>query len=152
MGEGGWRRDGGEGRGRGTRLDKTKLKNNLNMNDDSTFDYGFSKLNTKFKIPSNNEIFIQDYCYKEDYVKSAFTEIGKETLIFANKNNSCVDENGKKNKLALFWDSAHPTTYAHCWISYAFERQLNEDGLIQTNLENMNDYKKYCLNKVNESF
>ncbi len=129
--------------------DFEKLMNNKNILDDSSYDYGFSKMDTKYKVPGSKINYIQDFCYNGGYYKAALTQIGKETNIFANKNNSCVDENGKRTKLALFWNSPHPSSYAHCWVSYALEKQLNDDFLINTKLENLDSYKNYCLSKLN---
>ena len=123
--------------------------NNRNIIDDSFYDYGFTKMNTKYEIPGSNGNYIQDFCYNGGYYKAALTNIGKETILFANKNNSCLDTNGKRNKKAIFWNSPHPSTYTHCWIAYVFERQLNQSSLVNTKLENLDDFKNYCLNKLN---
>ena len=129
--------------------DFEKLMNNKNILNDSSYDNVFTKMDTKYKVPVANLNYIQDFCYKGGYYKAALTQIGKETNIFANKNNSCVDENGNRTKLALFWNSPHPSSYTHCWVAYALEKQLNDNFLINTSLENLDSYKNYCLSKLN---
>lgn len=126
-----------------------KLMNNISIVDGSYFDYGFSKMDSIYPIPGSKGKYLQDFCYRGGLFHAAFTKIGSETILYANQNNICVDANGKRNKLAIFWNSPHPSTYAHCWISYAIEKQLNDSGLILSSMESMESFKKYCMYKFN---
>ncbi len=126
-----------------------KFMNNKNINDNSEYDYGFSNMDTIYPIPGSKEKYFQNFCYNDGLFNAAFTEIGPETIKHANRNNRCVDANGKRNKLAIFWNSPHPTTFAHCWISYAFEKQMNDSGLISSNFMDIKSIKNYCMNKLN---
>ena len=128
--------------------DFDKFMNNKNIIDNSDFDYGFSRLDSVYPIPSSNGKYIQNFCYNGGLFNAAFTTIGSDTIDYANKNNICVDSNGNRNKLAIFWNSPHPTSFAHCWIAYAFEKQMVDNGLISNDMMDMNKYKNYCMDKI----
>lgn len=129
--------------------DFNKLMNNKNITDDTDFNYGFSQMNTIYPIPGSNGKYIQNFCYNGGYFNAAFTKIGPETINYANKNNSCVDANGKRDKIGIFWNSPHPTSYTHCWVAYALEKQMNDNHLFASNIGDLNSFKNYCMSKLN---
>ncbi|APJ03556.1 SGNH/GDSL hydrolase family protein [Silvanigrella aquatica] len=126
----------------------SRIMNNESFDDKSYFNYGFDQINTKYLIPGNNDKYLQDLCYRGGYFKAAFTKIGPETVQFAIDNNNCVDKNGDRNKLAIFWNSPHPTSYAQCWIGYAFEKKLGEVGLVNVEKIDMPKYMNYCISNL----
>lgn len=125
------------------------LLDNKNIFDGSNFDYGFSLLNSKYPISGDENKFVQKFCYEGGYGGAAkmIAKSDKKAYEFA-QNNSCKTPDGKINRFAYFWNSPHPTSYMHCWISYAIQRKLEDNGLIVPQNISIDEMKKYCSSKV----
>nr|BFD32453.1 hypothetical protein GTC16762_20710 [Pigmentibacter ruber] len=128
--------------------DFERIMNNKNIFDDSFFDYGFTKMNSKYLIPKTNN-YIQDFCYSGNFYKTAFSNIGKETILMAVKENKCSDENGNRIKYPIFFNSPHPSAYSQCWVNFAVEKIMIENGFLNKNLETIDEMKKYCQSQMN---
>ncbi|WGL59594.1 SGNH/GDSL hydrolase family protein [Pigmentibacter sp. JX0631] len=128
--------------------DFERIMNNKNIFDDSYFDYGFTKLDSKYLIPKTKN-YIQEFCYSGNYFKTAFTNIGKETILMSVKENKCSDESGNRIKYPIFFNSPHPSAYAQCWVNFAVEKIMIENGLLNKKQETMNEMKKYCQAQMN---
>ncbi|APJ02888.1 SGNH/GDSL hydrolase family protein [Silvanigrella aquatica] len=125
------------------------LLSGKNLYTNENFDYGFSLLNSKYPIEGSDNKFIQNYCYKAGYLKASklILSSDKSANDFALKN-SCQTPDGKINKFAIFWNSPHPTSYTHCWISYVVQKKLEGVDLIKKLDISIDDMKKYCTTSV----
>ena len=121
-----------------------------NIYSDTNFDYGFTALNSKYPINGDPNKFIQSYCYQGGYLNASklVTKSDKKAYDFAYQN-TCKTKDGSINKFAIFWNSPHPTSYTHCWLSYAIERKLEEENLIPNLNISMDNFKNYCAFNVN---
>lgn len=109
------------------------------------FDYGFHVLNSIYPVPNEPGKFIQDYCYKGSYLLAAKNSFKSNHFAYQSAlENSCKTEDGKIDRFAVFWNSPHPTSYTHCWISYLVLHKLEEEKLIPLTNLNMDNIKKYC--------
>lgn len=127
--------------------DFDRIMNNKNIFDDTYFDYGFTKLNSEYLIPNSNN-YIQDFCYGGGYFKTALSQIGKETILLSTKENKCTDREGNRIKYPLFFNSPHPSAYTQCWVNFAVEKIMVENGFITKQVENMETMKNYCLEQM----
>lgn len=124
-----------------------RIMQNENIFDNSYFDYGFTKMNSKYLVP-NSKNYIQDFCYTGGYYKTALTEIGSETILTAVKENKCSDQEGNIVKHPIFFNSPHPSSYAQCWIMFAVEKTMIEKGLLHKKMEDILSMKKYCQGQM----
>ncbi|WP_186645476.1 SGNH/GDSL hydrolase family protein [Fluviispira vulneris] len=120
--------------------------------DGSDFNYGVQLLNSKYPIPGTNK-FIQEECYTGGYIGAAkaLTKSDYSANSFALKN-SCHKQNeseydglDKISPTTIFWNNPHPSSYAHCWISFMARKGLEDKGLIPKELPSLENYKNYCL-------
>ncbi|WP_186643849.1 SGNH/GDSL hydrolase family protein [Fluviispira vulneris] len=123
------------------------LLSNVNINDKSKFDYGFRKINSKYPVPNKNGLYVQDFCYYGGYINAIFTKTNEEANQFAVKN-SCKNPDGSLNKYSVFYNSPHPTSYAHCWLSYSIEKALEKKGLLATDVGSLSAFKNYCIEQI----
>ncbi|KAB8033772.1 SGNH/GDSL hydrolase family protein [Fluviispira multicolorata] len=130
--------------------DFSDLLNDKSILDKSDFDYGFKKMNSKYLIPGSNSNYVQDFCYVGGYFNAIFTKTNEEANQFM-LNNSCTLADDSLNQFSLFYNSPHPTSYAHCWLSYSIEKALHNKGLISSNLGSLSSLKSYCQGQINSN-
>lgn len=114
------------------------------------FNYGFTKLDSIYPIPGETKKFIQDYCYKGSYLTASKNSIkGDKSAYQSAYNNSCKAKDGTVDRFAIFWNSPHPTSYTHCWISYMVIHKLEEENFIPKTDYNMENIREYCQRQIN---
>jgi phospholipase/lecithinase/hemolysin len=47
----------------------------------------------------------------------------------------------------FFWDTVHPSSFAHCWISWLFQNQLMQGGLLAQH-PSVQEGKSFCLRAI----
>ena len=92
------------------------------------FAYGFDlrSLRSTELRDRKGAIPIQDRCYRGGYLGTGDPE------------NVC-DEAAR----AFFWDMVHPTSYAHCWLSFFVQRDLVRAGLLDGEPD-PREHRAYC--------
>ncbi len=115
------------------------------------FDYGFTKLDSKYEVPNEPGKYIQDYCYKGSYLDASKNSFkSNHEAYLSGLNKSCKDKNNSVDRFAIFWNSPHPTSYAHCWISYLVLQELeNLHYLPDYEFPDLNAVKSYCQTQIN---
>ncbi|MDG1956919.1 MAG: SGNH/GDSL hydrolase family protein [Candidatus Binatia bacterium] len=89
------------------------LDSNFTLDESGTpFDLGFDITSQRVDVESDTgSIQLQDRCFTGGYLGSPRPED-----ICANADR------------VLFWDTIHPTTFAHCWQAYFIARELQDAG------------------------
>ncbi|KAB8033632.1 SGNH/GDSL hydrolase family protein [Fluviispira multicolorata] len=120
--------------------------NNKNFLDNKEFNYGFSILDSNISIKESGGKFIQNQCYTGSYTKiSILASITNESMYKNSLQYICRNTNNEVIKNTIFWDSPHPTSFSHCWISYVIQTKLEELGIIKKSTKNIDEYREYCL-------
>lgn len=122
-----------------------------NIYTQENFDYGFTNLDSKYEIPNEPGKYIQDYCYKGSYLDAAKNALKtNHDAYLSGLNKSCKNSEKEVNQFAIFWNSPHPTSYAHCWISFLVLNKL-EDLQLLPNYEfsDLSAVKNYCQKQIN---
>lgn len=127
------------------------LLNGKNIYSNEDFNYGFSILNSKYPIPGESNKYIQDYCYKGSYLDASKNSFVTNSEAYSKMlTKSCKNNENKIDRFAIFWNSPHPTSYAHCWISYLVLQELkNLNYVPNSKFANLEQVKDYCQNQVN---
>ncbi|WP_338637567.1 SGNH/GDSL hydrolase family protein [Spirobacillus cienkowskii] len=122
-----------------------KIMNNYDVYSDDIFDYGFDSLNSNIPIPGLQNKYVQVHCYNQGYTHLLFSDSGGDIVKKFWKYNKCVNAHGSKDKVAIFWNSPHPTSYTHCWIAHSLQKKLLEFDLLAVKAIDMDKHKSYCL-------
>lgn len=135
------------------------LLENKNFLNGSHFDYGFQKLDSDIIFPGS-DIKIPKFCYTGGYTGAA--KALTKSNYYANKyalESSCqISEKNESKQLdeispfTIFWNSPHPSSYAHCWISYLARKKLEEKGYLEKSFSNLDEVKEYCINTVKSKY
>jgi len=106
----------------------TKLLHGIHPLNDSPFDYGFdiANLTTRLSIENLPDIVAGKACYSGGYAGSIDPKLICSSI-----------------KKALYFDLVHPTTQAHCWISYYVHKELYAAGLI-VKAPDIKEYEVKC--------
>ncbi|WP_186644121.1 SGNH/GDSL hydrolase family protein [Fluviispira vulneris] len=122
--------------------------NNKHFYVDDIFDYGYTLLNSNIPVAGKKDTFIQNSCYTGGYTKVALiTSLSNESYYKSSLEHACKNSNKEVDKNTIFWDSPHPTSLSHCWLSYVIQKKLEDLELIKKTSLSMNEYKEFCLNK-----
>ncbi len=122
--------------------------NNKDFYADENFNYGYSLLNSNIPVIGKKETFIQRSCYTGGYTKVAIiNSLSNESYYKKSLEHTCKNNHKEVDKNTIFWDSPHPTSLSHCWLSYAVQKKLEDLELIKKTNLSMSDYKEFCLNK-----
>jgi phospholipase/lecithinase/hemolysin len=80
----------------------------------AAFDYGFELRSREQRVGDTKQgRTVQDRCYRGGYLGSLDPEA------------VCPDV-----ARVFFWDTVHPTSYAHCWIAWSFAEELAAKGWV----------------------
>jgi hypothetical protein len=91
------------------------------------FDYGFDLPPLERTLRARRQVLtLQDRCYTGGYLGSS--DPGKVCPQVAR---------------AFFWDSVHPTSRTHCWITYFVARALAREGLLER-IPSPEEHRGYC--------
>ncbi|WP_161597724.1 SGNH/GDSL hydrolase family protein [Fluviispira multicolorata] len=124
-----------------------------NIIDGSNFNYETQPLDSKYLIPGTTNKYIQEVCYTGGYIGAAKalvkSDFSANTYALRSschrQSESESDGLDKISATTVFWNNPHPSSYAHCWISFMARKALEDKGLIPKELTTLEDYKNYCF-------
>ena len=72
-------------------------------------------------------------------LKRLYLKLVKETILFLSTKNKCTDR--EETELISPFNSPHPSAYTQCWVNFAVEKIMVENGFITKQVENMETMK-----------
>lgn len=116
-----------------------KLYNNIHLTESGYFDYEIKNLNSEYSFNRLENKNIQLPCYTGGFKRIQF--FSSNSL---SSDLFCNDMNNVYQTKAMFWDMVHPTTYTHCFLSYAIQNHIASLRLMSKPKKTLAEHKKYC--------
>ncbi|WGL60488.1 SGNH/GDSL hydrolase family protein [Pigmentibacter sp. JX0631] len=115
------------------------IYNGVDFFSDKKFNYAITELNSDIQNPLLNQSkYVQKPCFKWNIIGlRAFLNDLKE-------QNLCDEIKNIYNIKSIFWDNVHPTSYTHCFLSYAIQTKLAEFHLIQKPKKTLLEQRAFC--------
>lgn len=118
-----------------------KLYNNIHFIDNGYFDYEIKQINSEYVFNGISNRNIQLPCYTGGFKRIQF--FSSNSL---SSDLFCNDMSEIYQTKAMFWDMVHPTTYTHCFLSFAIQDYLANLKLITKPKRTLAEQKEYCGN------
>lgn len=86
---------------------------------------------------------LQKHCNSTGFVEGFF-KVGANRSNRFMEENHCLNQQGQLAQRPMFWNSAHPSSYSHCLLSYFMMSHFSEVGFISAPLPKLAEYQKMC--------